>query len=552
MDEEFMSEAPPDTAAQPAAARTTARSADPHLGRNLLIGISFANLCFFKIWSALLTYTWRDTYLMKEGATPADLIACIVNVLVIGCLLGYAATWIERRLTGFRTTLADWAFLGALLVPLNALRAVFVVQFPHLRRYALIDALGMKGFLALCAFLGLTAVVIVIFFHRHLVRIAAMLLAFVSVFAAFNIARAAMKAANYDPRPFADKPAAPMLANARKTPRIVWMICDEWDERLTFNDRDPSIKLPEIDRFHDQAIHSDHAFPPSGQTPWSLPAVTTGRLVAEVKPLGPDDLLLIRPKPEAPEKWRETPNIFSQARAMGYNVGIAGYYHPYCRMFNDSVSACSWWPTALQYNSMGNSFWQILPNQVRSLFETDSRSLFGQALAVRQHGFMVRDTVAHAERMVTNPDMGFVFLHIPVPHAPYAWDRRTGQYALRSPVDGYWDSLVLLDRILGALRGSMEKAGLWDGATVLMSSDHWNRASELLDGKKEHRIPFLLKMAGQKEGVDFEKPFNTVLSHDLVLGIMRGEIADARAAVEWLDKHRTIADSPYSYDEQTF
>ena len=526
---------------QPAAAAAS--------GRYLLAGISFVNLAFFKVWSALLTYSRPDTYLMKAGATPADCAAAIVNTLALGVLLGLAAFWIEPRLRGKARAIAEWAFLAALLVPLNAIRGVIVVHYPSLRWMVLVDSLGMKKALLVAGAIGLAGAIPALLWRRQLVRGIAVLLTVLSVFAAFNIVHGVVQAAAYNPRSFADKPLAPLLPTGRTAPRIVWMIFDEWDYRLTFRDRVASVAMPEVDRFAGTALHASQAFPPSGQTPWSLPALTTGHLVREVEATGPDDLVLLLPPGEKPIHWRDVPTTFSEARTAGYNVGLVGFYHPYCRMFNNDLSACWWWPTALQYNSMGAGLFHILPNQVRSLFETDSRSPFAQALAVEEHGRIQRESVGHALELVTDPRFGFVFLHLAIPHAPYPYDRRTGQFTSRSPVTGYWDNLALLDRTVGRLRAAMEHAGLWDNSIVLLSADHWNRSSQFLDGKKEHRIPFLLKMPGQHEGLAFDHPFNTVLSHDLMLALMRGELTSAQSVAEWLDQRRTIADSPYSIDE---
>ncbi len=526
---------------QPAAAASPSRY--------ILIGISFVNLAFFKVWSALLTYSHSDTYLMKAGATPMDCAAAIVNTLLWGTLLGLAAFWIEPRLRGRTRVLAEWAFLAALAVPLNAIRGVVVIHYPGLRWSALEYSLGVDKALLLVGMIGLVGAVPTVVWRRKLVRGIAMLLTVLSVFAAFNVVRGVMKAATYNAGLFANKALAPLLANARTSPRIVWVIFDEWDYRLTFRDRIPSLPMPEVDRFAQTSLRASEAYPPSGQTPWSLPALTTGHLVREVDAKGPDDLVLLLPPGQKPIHWRAVPTTFSEARAAGYNVGLVGFYHPYCRMFANDLSACWWWPTALQYNSMGAGFFQILPNQVRSLFETDSRSPFGQALAVQEHGRIQRESVRHAVELVRDPRFGFLFLHLAIPHAPYAFDRRTGRFTSRSPVTGYWDNLILLDRTVGRLRAAMERAGLWDNSIVLLSADHWDRSSQLLDGKKEHRIPFLLKMPGQHEGLAFDHPFNTVLSHDLMLALMRGELTDAQSVADWLDRHRTIADSPYSIDE---
>jgi hypothetical protein len=438
----------------------------------------------------------------------------------------------------------QWLFLGVLLLPLNAIRAVAVERFPSFRLTALTESIGMKG----VAVLALIVAVAVIALRRPLANTLPSLLVIFAVFFPLNALLGLRMAASYNPALFADKPLAPRQASARTSPRIVWVIFDEWDQRLTFLNRNPSIQMPELDRFRLGSLYAANAYPPTSQTAWSLPVLTTGILAPHAEVDGPDELMLTLPETKKKIRWQDAPNIFAEARAAGYNVGVVGFYHPYCRIFNTSLSACNSWPTALEYNSLGTSFFEVIPNQLRSLVETDSRSLFGQSLAVRRHGEVQRESLALSEKLVSDPEMGMVFLHLAVPHAPYAYDRRTGQFTSHSPKTGYWDNLVLLDHIVGTLRADMERANLWDGTTVLLSADHFNRASPLLDGKIDHRVPFLLKLAGQHEGLTFDRPFNTYLTHDLIQAVMHGEVTDPGAAAEWLDRHRTIADSPYNTD----
>ena len=139
-----------------------------------------------------------------------------------------------------------------------------------------------------------------------------------------------------------------------------------------------------------------------------------------------------------------------------------------------------------------------------------------------------------------DPAYGLSFIHLPVSHAPHAYDRRTGQFTLRnSPVRGYFDSLALLDRTLGEIRRSMESAGMWDQTTVLITSDHPYREAEAIDGKSDPRIPYFLKMASQKDRYAYGQPFNAVLTHDLVLSVLRGEITGPKEVADWLDRNRT-------------
>ena len=144
-----------------------------------------------------------------------------------------------------------------------------------------------------------------------------------------------------------------------------------------------------------------------------------------------------------------------------------------------------------------------------------------------------------AEALADDTRFGFTLVHLPIPHAPHAYDRKTGEFTLgNSPIAGYVDSLALLDRTVGEIRRSMENAGTWDSTTVLFTSDHPYRESMQLDGKNDPRIPYILKLASQKEGVEYTQQFNTVLTADLLIEVLRGEIADARSAAEWLDRNR--------------
>ncbi len=194
----------------------------------------------------------------------------------------------------------------------------------------------------------------------------------------------------------------------------------------------------------------------------------------------------------------------------------------------------------MQHNSMGRTFWRLLPNQTQSLFETTMFSVFGQSLSVRQQIDTYQAILENGLAVANDPTYGFSFIHLPIPHAPHAYDRRTGRFTLKnSPIRGYLDSLVLLDRTLGEIRQSMKAAGTWGKTTVLMTSDHPYREAEALNGKSDPRIPFLLKMAFQKEGRLYDQPFNAILTHDFLLAVLRSEVADMDGAVRWLDQNRT-------------
>jgi arylsulfatase A-like enzyme len=123
----------------------------------------------------------------------------------------------------------------------------------------------------------------------------------------------------------------------------------------------------------------------------------------------------------------------------------------------------------------------------------------------------------------------------------------------------YLDNLALVDRTLRDLRGVMQRAGVWGSTVVLVTSDHPFRPSffhtehpswpaeenAALGGARDPQIPFILKLSEQTEGVRYDAPFNTVVTHDLLLALMRREVSTPAQVVSWLDRHRSIGQSPY-------
>lgn len=167
-----------------------------------------------------------------------------------------------------------------------------------------------------------------------------------------------------------------------------------------------------------------------------------------------------------------------------------------------------------QSNSYGSGFWPVMLAQVRSLFETNVFSPFGQSQTSRHHVQTIRRLVKAATRMAARPDLDFVFIHLPAPHGPFVFDRRTGQPDAWSwpKVDGYLDNLYLADRIFGEIREGMERAGVWDRSVVLVTGDHGYRGAPLLGFPREDlHVPFMLKtLPGQSVPLDPAAPLATI------------------------------------------
>ena len=451
--------------------------------------------------------------------------------------LGVTASRRFLRPSGFRWV--RMAFLVSLALPLNAIRAVLANRFEYLRS-PLFNLLGTRGVLLLGAGLGAAVALLIATRYRPASHIAAGILVLFVPLVPLTFAQAIWKAAHYNDAEFRAGALAPPIADAKKLPRVLWAICDEWDFALTFVDRDPALALPNIDRLRAEVLFASNARPPGPETPVSIPAYLTGRQVGFVWYQGPSELLVRFRDAEPPELLGRQPTVFSRVRSLGLNIGVVGWFHPYCRLFPNDLVSCDWWEMAMQHNSRGRTFWPALPEQAESLFETTLLSLFGQSRPVKQQIETYHAILANAEKLANDHEFQFVYVHFPVPHAPHGYNRKTARFDLaNSPIRGYIDSLALVDRMLGELRQSMEGTGTWDETAVLITSDHPYREAAQINGRSDPRIPFFFKPAGQARGRAYEAPFNTVLTQDLLLAVLRGEVADVDSAARWLDANRS-------------
>jgi len=509
--------------------------------RDLAIGISLANLSYLRIWSETLTYRNSDAFFMAHPPTPLTFFSAIMGVVLLGTVLALAAGW-ARRAGGQWMVWASRAFLVSLALPLNALRSVLSVHVPQLYwlRSPLFALIGAKGVLALAVVLAVTGLLAAYFLYRPLTRIAVGAMRVLFPFAVVTIGQGLWGTMQYNPAPFVAQAAAQPLATG-KPQRVIWMLFDEMDQNLAFDMRDRNVAMPEFDRLRKESLYAAQAYPPGPETPVSMPSYISGRRVKSVDVLGPSTLRLHYMGSQETVDWKEAPNLFRKAGEAGFNGAIIGWFHPYCRVMGSAVVNCQWWEMAMQYNSMSESLPGLMIDQARSLVETTLFSPFGQSLSSKSHVATYHKILEASLRDAVNRDLGLVLAHFPTPHAPHIFDRKTGQFTRKnSSEQGYWDSLVLADRTLGAMRAAMEKAGVWDSSAVLVTSDHSNR-TPLVD-KADTRIPFLLKPAGSKEGLEYGEAFNTVLAHDLMLAMLNGQVVTVRQAAEWLNQRRaTVA-----------
>lgn len=349
--------------------------------------------------------------------------------------------------------------------------------------------------------------------------------------------------------------------------RVVLLLMDELDQRLVFEKRPEGLELPEFDRLRDEGLYASQAFAPSDWTVSSVPMQITSRLAHGAHINGPDSLQVNWKDEDGRSEWSDADTLFHWAHGEGKDIGVVGTYHPYCRLFAEFLTEC----TFVQHD--GPHMQRLMPNLAKHLeglvyvlpapvpFRLDAFTWAGantqlhqvyQYDAIKGH----QATLSAAEQLVMRADLDLVYIHTYAPHpagvyrAGYGYfDPEANDFTLGPDTD-YIDNLVLADRTLGHLRQTMEEAGTWDETTFIISSDHGYRSSiwsdptkddgrdGLLSEPTDHRIVFLAKPPGsQTETRHYEAEFNAYILGDFVRHALSGGFADSAQMADWLDGH---------------
>jgi hypothetical protein len=322
--------------------------------------------------------------------------------------------------------------------------------------------------------------------------------------------------------------------------RVVWLVLEELDQRITFEARPAGLELPELDRLRRESLYADAARPPAGMPEVSMPALITGRPVVAVVPAGPNDLELTFSDGKA-ARWSAHPNVFSRARAMGYDTAVIGWYLPYPRVLGGSLGVADWRPSETHEATRGDTLSQALGNQWASL----APPLNARRLSARR----AAELGDLAIRTAADGRLGLVLLHLPVPRPPGIYDRTAGgltMWNFSGEGGGYLDNLALADRMIADLRRRLERANLGDRTWLVVSGDQWWRASKRYDGHVDHRVPFLVRPPDGGRALHVDAAFNTLATHDLLLAILRGSIGDTGDVAAWLARNSVAPPRDYT------
>lgn len=537
-------------------------AAPPSRIKDALFCASLACLCFVRRWFDLdiLQVRGLDFY-RSSPRDPELLTGTLVSASIFALAFWLLAQWVRRANNPRLAAIARCGTLLVIAYSIESMRRYWNSEFRLIDWASNGILIAIEFGLALGAGMAITGNRRTLHLARSAVLLAGWLIPVMLIDFIWGHPEAPRSA--FQPRPGLAPLAARAAIGKNPSSRVVWLLFDEFDQHLAFDERPAGLVLSELDRLRSESLVANRVLQTADATVIAIPSLLSGQLFETAQPMDAGTLWVRPAGLEIFWNWRDQPNVFQQARRLGANTSLTGWQLPYCRIIGDSLVHCfeqvgghpanallreiqaseeSLWENVefLFYTQAQNfmDFFRPLEDAV----SPEIRDAFVQRRQLRQF-LAIRD---HAYREIADPKMDFVFVHFPTPHMFAIYDRHRADFAL-SPDTNYLDNLALVDRTVGEVRRNLEKAGLWESTTLMITSDHalrpamwrngynWNSAFDQLIGPGASRtVPFILKLARQHEGAVYEPSVSNLTATQLSIAALSGEVATARQALVWL------------------
>ena len=532
--------------------------------RDALFCLSLGSLCFIRRWFDLeiLQEPSLDFY-RTSPRDPKLMIAVISGSLMLACVFWVAAQAVRRADNRRLTAAARCVTLMIIVYAFESMRRYWNSEFRLIDWssngivIALEFALAMGGGMALIG-------------DRRIFDAGRTMVLLAGLLAPALLIDFAWGHPPTDKAAFQALPGLPLLAkrpprNQHPAPRVVWLLFDEFDQHLAFDERPSGLDLPVLDRMRRESLVANRVLQTADATVLAVPSLLSGEAFERID-YTDARTLLVQPRQQRESPWRDQPNVFEQARQIGANSSLVGWQLPYCRLIGDLLAHCfdqpgGHPPSALlreieaSESSFGDTLEFLFFMQFENLLDLfrplgaavspDIRDTFVQRRQLRQF-LAIRD---RAQQEVADASMDFVFVHFPTPHLFAIYDRTHSDFAVR-PDTSYLDNLALVDRTVGEIRRTLEQRGEWESTTLMVTSDHalrpamwhnrhnWSPQFEQLIGPGASRtVPFILRLAGNHDGAVYEPSVSNVVTAQLSLAALRGDVSTPQEAVAWLSEH---------------
>lgn len=497
---------------------------------NLAAAFSLAGLLFARVWAKLQSpWGWSDI------AKPWDYAAALLNVtLATVVIYGLACLALRSRrptliaVVKFLFVIATLAGLWSLVSAIYPSLSSSDPMHPNINSVTTVSAAS------------LTILVLILFAVRRrstLLAARGLLLMLLPA----SIIPAAQSACHLAHRS-AVRQTVPEKSSSKRVSahKVVVILFDEMDQLTAFSERPSGLKMPEFDRLLSESTVGLQSYPPGYRTILSLPSFLTGKSVKDAEMLQSGGLSVAAGSGHRQIRLSKMSTIFTEVRSMGLQSALVSDVLPYGHIlgqrpdFEYSRVYSSPESSSLAFSIVRQ--WKDLPAADRLHLNLVLESKEERQAQIR--GF--QEAASITERVAADSAYDFSFVHLCMPHEPFIYDRRRGDYSDEGGRT-YADNLALSDRVLGEIRSAMESSGQWDSSSVIILSDHWWRRRP---GKSDHRSVFIVKLPNQKSRFTYDKPFNSIVFHDLVLELLHGRLSSPSQLEHWIDSNSPFSESP--------
>jgi hypothetical protein len=302
--------------------------------------------------------------------------------------------------------------------------------------------------------------------------------------------------------------------------------------------------LPAFDKLAADATVFTHTVPAGYFTDIALPSLMTGQQFDRVgTPAAGFPLLLRTTSTGAWHPFDQHQTVFQDALNAGYGTAVAGWWIPYCRILSETLNQCFWVSHSELRGGMFSSQ-SVISNtespvlQVMRWHGSSSNSTFF-------HQLDYWELVEAGDKVLKDRSATFVLLHMPIPHMPGIYNRRTASFALSNA--SYLDNLALCDRYLAHVRKDLEETGTWDSTTVVLMGDHSWRIPKGADlnpeemsasdgGQFDDRPAYVVKLPHQDVSARIDTPFAVLRTRALLDNLLTGRIHTPQQLASWVQQ----------------
>lgn len=331
-----------------------------------------------------------------------------------------------------------------------------------------------------------------------------------------------------------------------RSQRIIWVLMDELSYDQVFDHRQPDVKLPHFDQLRSQSVVFSDVRPIGDSTERIVPALFLGREIDNIRSSFQRNLYFHDVATSRWEPFNQEASIFADAQRLNWTTGVAGWFNPYCHILSNVLDACYWQAInpadrVTVFRAMGSPLDTVL-SRIRAL-----RSASGTQL--QAHTQEYEDLTVAAESLIRDESINFVFIHLPVPHPPGIYNRRTNTLGVRG---SYLDNLVLADRTLGHLLSLIQGTKAASQTTIIVSSDHswrvymwrsdpsWTTEDERVSRDKfDPRPVLIIHFPEENTGEVRPEPFSELGTHGIIRAMLTGEIRSQSDLDRWLNERET-------------